>query len=154
MVNGQSQSRVERRKARRWNQARRVRPAAQRKSRRPSRDEGSPWVPAGRRGRRVLFFLLKARAPRESGNHSKRAGLAALRIWSILRTWVYSVQVGRVPQEMPWALKASQIRQALGVPLARLPSSSSAVRNTVYQLVEPQPSTTAAGLHLPPETTR
>ena len=34
-------------------------------------------------------------------------------------------QAGRVPQAMPWALKASQ---PLGVPLARLPSSSSAAR--------------------------
>ncbi len=40
----------------------------------------------------------------------------------------YCVQVGRVPQAMPWAVKASQMRQALGVPLARLPSSSSADR--------------------------
>src|SRR6185369_9612503 len=66
----------------------------------------------------------------------------------------YDVQAGRVPQAIPWALKASQIRQPLGVPFARLPSLSSAARKTVYQLVAAQPSTVAAGLHLPPETTR
>ena len=32
------------------------------------------------------------------------------------------------PQEMPWALKASQMRQPFGVPFARLPSSSSTDR--------------------------
>lgn len=37
-------------------------------------------------------------------------------------------QTGRVPQAMPCALNASQMRQAFGVPLARLPSSSSAAR--------------------------
>jgi len=40
----------------------------------------------------------------------------------------YDVQVGRLPHAMPWALKASQIRQAFGVPFAKLPSSSSAAR--------------------------
>jgi hypothetical protein len=41
---------------------------------------------------------------------------------------VYRVQAGRRPQAIPWALKASQIRQPFGVPLARLPSSSSTAR--------------------------
>src|SRR6185369_5334106 len=67
---------------------------------------------------------------------------------------LYSVQTGRVPQAMPWALKASQIRQPFGVPFFLLNASSTTERKTVYQLVEPQPSTTAAVLHLPPETRR
>ncbi len=61
-----------------------------------------------------------------------------------------ALQAGRVPQAMPCALNASQIRQAFGVPLARLPSSSSAATKTVYQLVAPQPLTVADGLHWPP----
>ena len=62
-------------------------------------------------------------------------------------------QTGRAPQAMPWAEKASQMRQALGVPLARLPSSSSAGRKTVYQLVAAQPSTLALALQVPPLVT-
>jgi hypothetical protein len=44
------------------------------------------------------------------------------------------------------------MRQALGVPLARLPSSSSAGRKTVYQLVAAQPSIEALALQVPPLT--
>src|SRR5690242_18419615 len=61
-----------------------------------------------------------------------------------------ALHTGRVPQAMPCALNASQMRQPFGVPLVRLPSSSSAARNTVYQLFEPQPSMLADGLHWPP----
>ena len=44
------------------------------------------------------------------------------------------------PQEMPWRLKAAKIDAACGVPLLRLPSSSSIRRNLWNQLPVPQPS--------------
>ena len=65
-----------------------------------------------------------------------------------------AVQIGRTPQAMPCASNASQMRHALGVPSARLPLSSSAARNTVYQLFAPQPSIAALMLHWPPEVMR
>jgi hypothetical protein len=55
---------------------------------------------------------------------------------------------------MPCRLNASQIRHPFGVPLARLPSSSSTARNTVYPLLAAHPSTDACGLHWPPDATR
>src|SRR3954467_10052605 len=91
---------------------------------------------------------------REAGEPEKeKKGRGMPRPARIESKKTYCVQVGRAPQAMPWALKASQLRQALGVPLARLPASSSAGRNTVYQLVAPQPLAVAAGLHLPPAVT-
>ena len=65
-----------------------------------------------------------------------------------------AVHTGRAPHAMSCALNASQMRHAFGVPSARLPLSSSAARNTVYQLLEPQPSIAALTLHWPPEVMR
>src|SRR5262245_258805 len=63
-------------------------------------------------------------------------------------------QTGCAPQAIPCASNAAQMRQALGVPFARLPSSSSTGRYTVYQLVAAHPSTDADGLQVPPEASR
>src|SRR5947199_4369210 len=46
---------------------------------------------------------------------------------------------GSVVQAMPWRLKAAKRAPPCGVPLARLPSSSSTARITFHQLPVPQP---------------
>jgi hypothetical protein len=60
------------------------------------------------------------------------------------------------PQAIPWRLKAAKMAAACGVPLFRLPSSSSAARMRVNRVVAPHPlaSGSAQVYMLPPDPGR